>query len=157
MEGTNPVEVEGTVLGHDPVLPVQLVRSREPVRLAWRIARTTAEGFLMPGLSAIATVYSGALAGADRCASFTLLAPPAFAGRWPYEVASEKGKVLARGSLAEQERRVITVPLAPIATDNGRLASFTIAVHGHVPYTNGSIVSGQIAFFAVGQCPRSRA
>ena len=136
LEGTNPVEVEGTVLGHDPVLPVQLVRAREPVRLAWRIARTTAEGFLMPGLSAIATVYSGALAGADRCASFTLLAPPAFAGRWPYMVA-DNGKTLASGSLTEQERRVITVPLAPIASHNGRLASFTIAVHGHVLYTNG--------------------
>lgn len=156
LEGTNPVEVEGTVLGHDPVLPVQLVRAREPVRLAWRIARTTAEGFLMPGLSAIATVYSGALAGADRCASFTLLAPPAFAGRWPYMVA-DNGKTLASGSLTEQERRVITVPLAPIASHNGRLASFTIAVHGHVLYTNAAVVSGQIAFFAVGQCPRARA
>jgi hypothetical protein len=156
LEGTNPVEVEGTALGHDPVLPLELVRTREPVRLAWRLARTSAEGFLMPGLSAIATVYSGALAGANRCASFTLVAPPAFAGRWPYTVA-DNGRVLARGSLAEQERHVITVPLAPIATDGGRLASFTVSVHGKVAYTNGEVVSGQIAFFAVGQCPRARA
>jgi hypothetical protein len=156
VQGTNPVEVEGTVLGHDPVLPVELIRAREPARVAWQLAGTGYEGFMTPGVPASARVYSGALAGRNRCASFTLIAPPGFAGHWPYEV-SGNGDVRTHGSLAAGQRRVVTVPLAPIATDNGRMASFTIAVHGQLPYTNGAVVSGQIAFFAVGQCPRARA
>lgn len=154
LQGTNPVEVEGTVIGHDPLLPVELIRAHQPARVAWQVARTSPEGFMAPDLPAIATVYSGALAGGDRCASFTLLAAPGFAGRWPYVVRGD-GTAVASGTLAAQQRRVITVPLARVASDGGRLASFTVAVQGHVLYANGSVVSGQIAFFSVGRCPRS--
>ena len=152
LEGTNPFGIEGKLVGQDPRLPVMLVHVGHPARAAWQILGLDQEGFIVPGATATAYVYSGALEGGARCASFYLIAPPAFSGGWPYTVFSGAKKV-ASGTLVAGEHRPLSVPLAPRTLPGGRLATIRVKVHGQVLFANGAVVSAQLAFFQAARCP----
>jgi hypothetical protein len=147
-----PVGFDALKVQVDPVMLVNLETLSLPVRLDWRLNGISAEGFIAPGQPAIATIYRSAFAGGRRCASFTLGTPPNFTGRWPYEVSSG-GRVVARGRLAAQQARSLTVPLLPQQVSGNPQATVEVRVRGQVLYPTGSDVSAAIDNFAVEACP----
>jgi hypothetical protein len=151
-QATNPMGFAAKAIADDPYLPLTLVRLSSPARLEWAIGGTSLEGFMAPHEPATVTVYGNALSARARCASFELIGPPAFAGRWPFTVIS--GDTAVHGDLVALQTRTIDVRLHPTAVGGGRLATVTIHVHGKVPYPNGSVVSARVAGFAVGACDR---
>ncbi len=153
-QGTNPYGFEGTTVGNDPALPLELIRLKQPAHASWAIVGTTPEGFIYRERLGIATVFSGALAGsAPKCATFSLIAPPAFPGRWPYKILSGARRVLARGSLVAQQHQPVEVPLVANGPAGKSTATVTVEVKGAVPTVTG-VVSAQIAFFGVEDCRR---
>ncbi|MHB8492075.1 MAG: hypothetical protein ACYDA6_07690 [Solirubrobacteraceae bacterium] len=154
IQATNPEQIEGRVLAHDPVLPVELVKVAQPPRLDWMISGTDTEGFIEAGATAVATIYSGSFGPGPRCASFELLAPPGFPGHWPY-VVSEGARRLAAGRLVAQQTEPVVVPLRPTMVHGGPMATISIVVHGKVPYPNGAEVSAQVLGFQAGACGSS--
>jgi hypothetical protein len=154
-DGTRRVGLEGKVVGQDPALPLELIHLSRPVRVDWSLAGTTAEGFMASGAPATATIYSGALAGAGRhCATFSLIAPPGFSGRWPYTVTSG-GRQARRGTLIAAQATTVSVPLHPRTGRYGSTATLTVRVHGQVT-VNTSQLSATIASFSVGPCPTAK-
>jgi hypothetical protein len=135
----------------DPVLLLQLERLREPARLTWKLNGTSEEGFMAPGQPAEALVYSDALEQGDRCASFTLLAPAGFTGRWPYAVL-ESGRTVRHGGLAAGQARAITVRLQAEQQPGGPMARLSIRVHGSVPFPALGTVSARVEGFALHPC-----
>ena len=135
----------------DPALLLRLERLRQPARLTWKLNDTSEEGFMVPGQPAEALVYSDALAQGARCASFTLVAPPGFSGRWAYAVL-ESGRTVSRGRLAAGELRPITVPLRPEARLGGQMARLLIKVDGSVPVPTEGTVSARVEDFAPHSC-----
>jgi hypothetical protein len=93
-QATNPYAFEGTVLQTNAATPLELVKLKQPARLAWSVAGTSTEGFLTSGQPATATVYGNTLAATSGqpCASFSLQAPVGAAGpwhgHWPYTITS---------------------------------------------------------------------
>lgn len=151
-QGTNRLGLDGKSIAQDPALPLELIHLSRPARIDWRLAGTTNEGFLASGQPATATIYSGALVGnAPHCATFRLMAPPGFPGRWPYSVIS--GRTTRRGSLAASQANTISVPLHARIGRSGVFATFSVRVHGQVAVGNGSYVSAMIAFFSMSPCP----
>jgi hypothetical protein len=152
-QGTNRIGLEGSLVAEDSYLPLELVRLREPARVDWSISGTSDEGFLTSGEPATATVYSGALAGnGRRCATFSLISPPAFSGRWPYTVSIGRDTV-RRGSLLALQTIAIDVPLPARTAGKSATEQLTVRVRGDVRFVNGLVVSAKLAFFAVGPCP----
>ena len=152
-QGTNPIGLEGQILGKDSQLPVILVHVGHPARVVWQLGGLNDEGFMLPGKPASATIYSGALGSTAPCASFYLIAPPSFAGSWPYAVFSGNQKVAA-GRLVAGQHLPLVVPLRPRTVAGGPLATLRVRVHGKVLFASGSVVSAQLAFFEVRSCPR---
>lgn len=153
-QGTNRIVLAGRVVAHASYVPLELERLSRPARALWEINDTSPEGFLTSGQTASATVFSGALAGLSRpCATFSLIAPPAFAGSWPYTVSS--GRVLRRGRLHAAQTAVVTVPLFASATPHGPSATVAMTVDGQTTLFGGIVASAKLAFFNVVSCPRS--
>lgn len=153
-QGTNRIVLAGRVVAHASYVPLELERLSRPARALWEINATTPEGFLVSGKPAPVTVFSGALAGLSRpCATFSLIAPPAFAGSWPYTVSS--GRVLRRGRLHAAQTAVVTVPLFASATAHGPSATVAMTVDGQTTLFGGIVASAKLAFFNVVSCPRS--
>ncbi|HYM45717.1 MAG TPA: hypothetical protein VES65_06095 [Solirubrobacteraceae bacterium] len=151
-QGTNRLGLDGKSIVQDQILPLELIHLSRPARIAWSLAGTTNEGFLASGQPATATIYSGALVGSEpHCATFRLMAPPYFRGRWPYLVIS--GSKTRRGSLTASQLSTISVPLHARMGRNGVFATFSVRVHGQVAAGNGSYVSAMIDSFSVGACP----
>jgi hypothetical protein len=149
------------VLQTDTATPLELVKLKEPARLAWSVAGTSSEGFLTSGQPATATVYGGALAaaGGSPCASFSLLAPAGAAGpwhgQWPFTVSAggPRAGALLRGHLVSGETLPLTVPLRTYHEAGSPLASLQIAVTGSVAYVNGLVVSAKLVGLHVAACP----
>lgn len=155
LQGTNRLGLAGKIVAESSYVPLELVRLSRPARIEWSTTGSSDEGFLAPGQPFVATVYSGALAGArPRCASFSLLSPPE-AGRWRYSVLSD-GRVVARGKLATPHTKAITVPLFARATPGGDTATLTVSVAGTVSSVAGQPTTARLAFFAVADCPARR-
>jgi hypothetical protein len=153
LQGTNSLGIEGHVVAPDPYLPLQLIRLPAVPRVDWALSGTSEEGWMAPRTPVVAQVYAGALLGSrPNCASFSLIAPPEFKGRWPYTVLSA-GRVLARGLLMAQQTQPITVPLSPVASPQGTTAGLTVHVDGSVPFVDGLPTSARVAFFNVAACP----
>jgi len=111
---------------------------------------------MTPAVPASATIYSGALSPpSHHCATFALIAPPSFPGRWPYTVMSG-ARALRRGSLTAQQTVTITVPLLAHASARGTTATITVRVRGQVLFFGG-LVSARLANFGVVTCSRSKA
>jgi hypothetical protein len=136
----------------DPALLLNLVRLRQPARLDWALTGTSAEGFMAPGEPAHVLTYSGAFERGEDCATFSLLTPPNFTGRWRYLVLDAKHR-LRQGSLAAQEARTLTVPLDRGPTPHGPAAQFQIKVDGSVLYPGGKTVSARIENLSLRHCP----
>jgi hypothetical protein len=153
-QGTNQLGLETQLVAQDPYLPLDLVQLSTPAHVDWSLSGTSEEGFLAPGQPAIATIYSMALAGnARRCATFFLIAPPAFSGRWPY-TASIARRTVRTGSLLAGQTAAVSVPLAArTAGARAAVETLTVRVHGHVRFVNGALVSAKLASFAVSRCP----
>ncbi len=147
-----PVGFDTVRVQQDPVMLVNLETLRMPPRLDWRLDGTSAEGFMSPGVPAVATVFPAALTGGRLCASMTLSAPPGFRGRWPYTVASA-GRTAVRGSLGAQQARRLLVRLSPHTVDGNPTATVEVKVDGQALYSTGLHVSAAIGNFAVGTCP----
>jgi hypothetical protein len=146
-----PIGFDAERSSTDPVLLLALERLRQPARLTWKLNGTSEEGFMAPGQPAEALVYSAALERGEDCATVRLLAPPGFAGRWPYAVL-DSGRVLSRGQLAAGQARMITVRLLPEQLPEGPRARLSIRVHGSVPYPILGTVSARVEDFALHPC-----
>jgi hypothetical protein len=152
-QGTNRIALAGKVVAHASYIPLELERLSSPARALWEINFTSPEGFLTAGQAAQATIFSGALAGlAHPCATFSLIAPPGFAGSWPYSVAA--GGAQQRGRLRAAQTARVAVPLRASPTPHGPSASLDVTVDGQTTL-GGLVVSAQLAFFGVVACPRS--
>lgn len=150
VQGTNQLGLNGQVLADDPYLPLELMKLGAQPTADWSIVGTSSEAFLESDKPATATVYSGPLASGRRiCASFALIAPPNFYGRWPYAVAAD-GRVVRRGSLGAQQTIDLTLPLR--ASRPGGTATVTVRVNGRVLYVNGLMVSARFANFTLAPC-----
>jgi hypothetical protein len=153
-QGTNRVALDGEVVATDPYLPLVLMRLSQPARIDWTISGTSDEGFMASDQLATATVYGGVLTGTRRrCATFSLIAPPGFPGRWPYTVLSD-GRSVERGSLVALQTAAIIVPLVPRVAQTGPSATLAVRIHGDVGFPGGLTVSAKLAFFSVEDCPR---
>lgn len=151
-QGTNRVGLRGQILATDPYLPLQLVRLGVPARIDWSISGTSDEGFMTSGRPATATIYDGALTGSGRrCATFSLITPPNFAGRWPYSVSVGRREV-RRGSLRALQTAAISVPLRESRTVRGGVEALAVRVRGKVAFANGELIGAKLAFFAVRDC-----
>ncbi len=154
-QATNRIVLAGQVVAHASYVPLELEHLSKPARALWEITYTSAEGFLTSAQTAYATVFSGALAGLRHpCATFSLLAPPAFAGSWPYTVSSG-ARESRRGVLRAAQTAVVTIPLLPSATPQGPSAKLAVTVDGQATLFGGLVVSAKLAFFKVGSCSRS--
>jgi len=151
LQGTNRIVLAGSVVAQSSWVPLELVKVSRPARALWSIANTSFEGFLTSGVPADATIYSGALSGAGRlCASFSLIAPLGFKGRWPYVARS--GAATRRGWLTTPEQPVkVELPLEPSPSPHGRSATVTAEVHGQASFP-GAVLSAKLAFFDVARC-----
>ena len=110
-QGTNALGIAGKVIAQSSYVAVVLVHLSQPARVEWSTAGTSPEGFMTSGQPATAIVYSDTLAAERRpCATFDLIGPPNFTGRWPYSVQSG-GHVIEGGSLAALQTVALTVPL----------------------------------------------
>jgi hypothetical protein len=148
-QGTNALGIAGKVVAASSYVALVLVHLSQPARVEWSTAGTSPEGFMTSGKPATAIVYSDTLAAEQRpCATFKLIAPPNFTGRWPYSVQSG-GRVVVRGSLAALQTVALTAPLHARANGTATLA---VRVQGSVASAAGT-VSARLAFFAVGECP----
>jgi len=155
-QGTNPIVLAGKPVARSSYVPLALVHLSRPARALWEISSTSAEGFLTSGQTASATVFSGALAGLrPPCASFSLIAPGGLAGSWPYVVDS--GPRTLRGHLRAAQAAAVNIPLFPTPTPHGPSATLTAKVSGQTTLFGGVVASAKLAFFNVGQCPRSSA
>jgi hypothetical protein len=155
LQGTNRIVLAGTVLAHSAYLPLELMRLSRPARALWSLSGTSVEGFLTSGAATSATVFSGALAGISQpCATFSLIAPPGYTGRWPYTVSS--GRVVQRGTLRALTTTAVSVPLSPRATPRGPSATLAVTVNGQASFA-GILASAKLAFFNVAECARRRA
>jgi hypothetical protein len=141
-------------VSQDPMLLLNLMRLIQPAHLEWQLAGTSTEGFMAPGHPAEATIYSGALDAGRACATFTLVAPPAFTGSWRYVILSASRPV-HRGALAAQQAVTLTVRVLRETHRDGPIGRLSIHVNGSVPYANGSVVSARIENFEVHACSRS--
>lgn len=152
-QGTNDVGFESRLVAEDPLLPDNLVRLTQPARADWRITGTSPEGFMAPGRPATITVYDGAPAssGNDRCASFDLIAPPNFSGRWPYRITQGK-RTLHSGTLAAQQTVGIVLPLPSGPKAREHEETFVVHVRGQVQFVIG-VVSARVAELAIARCP----
>ncbi|HEU0250113.1 MAG TPA: glycosyltransferase family 39 protein [Solirubrobacteraceae bacterium] len=143
----------------DPALLLKLERLRQPAHLEWLLEGTSEEGFMAPGGSAKALVYSDALEHGARCATFTLTAPPAFPGHWRYAVLASRG-ALTHGTLVASQSRTVTVSLPIEHRAGGPMAQFLIRVNGSTTYPGGVLhpagirVSARVEDFSVGRCRR---
>jgi hypothetical protein len=154
-QDTKRIGLEGKVIGQDPALPLELLKLSRPARVDWSLQGTTVEGFMASDQPATATVYGGDLTGAgSRCATFSLIAPPSFVGRWPYTVISGRRQA-RRGTLVAAQSATISVPLHPQTGRYGLTATLTVRVHGQVT-VNTSHLSATIAFFNVKPCGGKR-
>jgi len=154
-QGTNEYGLAGQIVATSTYLPLQLLRVSLPARIEWAVTGDSSEGFMTSGAPATATVYDAApVDGRPRCASFSLVAPPEYEGRWPYLVTSG-GRTAARGSIAELQTASVTVPLHPAhsatATTAGT-ATVQATVTGQTTLA-GMKVSAKFAFFKVEDCP----
>ncbi|HTA32101.1 MAG TPA: hypothetical protein VK721_01630 [Solirubrobacteraceae bacterium] len=153
-QATNRIALAGQVVAHATYVPLELERLSKPARALWEITFTSPEGFLTSRQTAYATVFSGALAGLRRpCATFSLLAPPAFAGSWPYTVSS--AGVPRRGSLRAAQTAVVTIPLHPGSAPHAASAKVAVTVDGQTTLFGGLVASAKLAFFKVASCSRS--
>jgi hypothetical protein len=151
-QGTNRVGIEAKLVATDPYLPLYLLRLDSPARVDWSIQGTSPEGFLTSGEPAAATIYSGALTGQrHRCASFSLIAPPAFAGHWPYRV-SVAGGTTRQGTLSANQTAQVDVPLPAHPTVQRQTGKLLVTVHGSETFAGGLVVSAKLAYFAVSDC-----
>ena len=147
-QGTNAVGLVGSVIASSTWVPLEVEQLAQPARAAWSILGEGEDGYLTSGQPATATVYSTALAGAARrCATFSLIAPVAFAGRWPFSVSDGQHRVVS-GGLTGSHATQITLPLA---VSPGADATFTVKVTGDTPIA-GTPMSAELAFFSVAPC-----
>lgn len=152
LQGTNRIGLEAHQVAVDPYLPLTLVQLNQPPRIDWYITNTSPEGFLTAGEAAKAIVYAGAFRdGAHMCASFDLIAPPGFTGRWPY-IVSRAGRKLRGGTLTAEQTKSVEVPLAPRPSPQGHTDELTVIVNGSVTLANEMVVSAKLAYFAVKSC-----
>ncbi len=152
-QGTNRLGLHGTVVAQAGYLPVVLMRLATPPRIDWSIVGTSEEGFLAAGIPATVTVYNrAALENRSPCATFSLIAPPGFAGTWPFSVTRD-GRVVSRARLAAGQQVNLSVPLADL---RGATTSLRVRVAGAVPFAGGAPVSARLAFFAVASCASSK-
>lgn len=150
-QGTNPVALDARTVAQSPSLPVDLVRLNDPPRLLWRIAGTTLDGFLVPHQPAEITVYNDAATAPGRsCVSFSLIAPPGFAGSWPFAVR-EAQRTLVRGAIAAGQTQVVTAGL--VASRSGTAPKrLTLTVRGSVRFVNGEVISAKVAYIQIAPC-----
>ncbi len=154
-QGTNRIVLAGKVVAHASYVPLELERLSRPARALWEINSASPEGFLTSGQAASVTVFSGALASVRHpCATFSLIAPPAYAGSWPYTVSSG-ARTFRRGALRAAQTAVVTVPLLASATPRGPSATLAVTVDGQTTMFGGLVASAKLAFFNVAPCPRS--
>jgi hypothetical protein len=154
-QATNRIALAGQVVAHATYVPVELEHLSKPARALWEITFTSPEGFLTSGQTAYAAVFSGALVGLSHpCATFSLLAPPGFAGSWPYTV-STGARGSRRGALRAGQTAVVSVPLLANATPHGPSAKLAITVDGQATLFGGLVASAKLAFFKVASCSRS--
>lgn len=142
--GTLTLGLDVEAVAEDPSLPLNLVRLREPARIGWALAGTSAEGFMAPAGKAQIELYQGARREGHECVSLALVGPPNYYGTWPFRIG-EDGHVLQRGRLAALQRLDLTVPTHGANT-------LTITVSGSVLYPNGEKVSARVEDVAVGRC-----
>jgi hypothetical protein len=154
-QGTMPLGFETEEVSQDPSLLLDLIRLREPARLEWQLTGTSAEGFMVPGHTAEAIVYDGALHTGRTCVTLTLVAPPGFAGRWRYVIESARRPV-HRGALAAEETLTFILPVHPDASTNSPIGRISIHVDGSVPYPGGSVVSARVVNFGLSECSGHR-
>lgn len=154
-QDTRRIGLDDTYVGDDPALPLELVKLKKPARADWSLAGTNVEGFMASNQPVTATIYSGPLSGAGRhCASFSLVPPPGFVGRWPYSVRSG-GHLNAHGTLLAAQTKAIKVPLYPREQRHGRTATVVVRVHGQIT-VNGIHLSAALAFFDVTSCGQEK-
>jgi hypothetical protein len=145
--GQNELGIEGQVIASNPLMAVSLMRTTVPARAAWMLDGLARDGSLDGNAPVRATVYKGALPRDNTCASFTLTAPPGFAGALPYQVLRD-GHEVAHGGLAAQEQRVVSVPAYPASGAAEASSMFTIRVHWA-----GAVVPGtKLLSFEVHTC-----
>ncbi len=153
-QATNRIVIAGRIVAHASYVPLELERVSKPARALWEITYTSPEGFLTSGQTAYATVFSGALVGLRHpCATFSLLAPPAFAGSWPYTVSS--AGLQRHGLLRAAQTAVVTVPLIPDAAPHAPSAKLAVTVDGQTTLFGGLVASAKLAFFKVAPCSRA--
>jgi hypothetical protein len=151
VQAGNSIGLQGQVIASSPWVPLELVKLSLPARIDWTIAGTDAYGHLTSGRPSRVVIYSGALAGqGQRCATFSLITPPGFSGRWPYTV-SVAGDTIA-GSLRASEQAALSVPLPLRAAGENLADALSVSVRGEVP--GGT--STELASFAVGSCKSRR-
>jgi hypothetical protein len=152
-QGSNSIGFIGRVVTTSSWLSLEIVKLSLPARAAWSIAGPDVNGNLTSGQPATATVYSSALAGlGQRCASFSLITPSGFSGRWPYKV--HDGHRTYRGWLRAGKQTAITVPLSVLRAGANATDTLEVTVTGHETVTSPG--SAQLVFFNVGGCESDR-
>jgi hypothetical protein len=148
-QGSNGIGFVGKVVATSSWLPLEIVKLSLPARAAWSTTGTDVNGNLTSGQPATATIYSGALAGlGQRCASFSLITPPGFSGRWPYTLRVAGHTY--RGRLAAGKQTSITVPLPVLGARANRTDTLSVSVTGQEKLTSPG--TAQFVFFNVDAC-----
>ncbi len=151
-QGTNSLALNGRMIGVSSYLPLELVQLYSPPSVRWSMSGESPEGFIAPGQPVVATAYPVALrAGGASCASFSLFAPPGYAGRLPYRIAS--GPHVAQGGLLAGQTLPVKEPLDVISGTGGPTAKITVLFGSARSAAPGAPPpEARLAFFEAGPC-----
>ena len=148
-QGGNWIGFVGQTVAQSPWVPLNVEKLSLPARAAWHVMGTDYNGDLTSGQGATAQVYSGAVAGlGQRCASFSLITPPGFSGRWPYVV--QVAKHTYRGWLQASNQTQLSLPIPVLPKGADAMDTVGVTVTGHETLTSPG--TAQLVFFNVGAC-----